>query len=1227
MDYTINPSNSKGTIDRILSLLDDVRETSNGWTARCPAHNDHNPSLSINIGSDGRILLHCFAGCSIEDICSELGIEIQDLFQETGDRRREAGSRSEVVEVIRDTNRELRVVGLNPQFAIRNPKSNFDDVYSSLIAHLSLEERHKDHLRERGLSDEEIELLEERGYSTLPADIHDRIRIVRKLRRNERSSVLTKEDLLQTPGFYEMKSGCVAFVGFGGGLFLPVRNAEGMIVGAQVRVDDPERFGVGKYVWFSASRYGGVKAETRTHVAMPVLEEAGDRKQETGWRRVWITEGVLKADISALKLEEPVLGIPGVTTWKADDILRSLWTLGAEEVIIAFDADLRENESVKAQRDKLASELLKYGYRTLIAEWEIEEGKGLDDLLVAGGYPRIKPFRPVPDLSKLRTDQVRQVKVEAKVKMTDPLPLPLPLPLKVTPELIEELRQDMAETARSYILNPGDEILLIRGFQGVGKTTTTLQVAGEIYRETQGALRPIYVAPRHDLLDQAGISFETGVKHIMPRAPRDEHDTPRCPLWKVADKIAAKRHSVVKNLCLTGACGHDPSNCPYYRQFTTSGPTACVYEIATNEKLMEEKLLKSAPANVVIFDEPDLSRLIERVHISQDDIHNALKWASPKNIRLLSELNLACAKLAITMKERAELRLIGRQALDALVEAMGGNEKLNEILSEASGASNPQKAMVPVEIEDIDYESERSIRVYVDGAPKILPSSAVEIVNSDLILAERWLVEKHGLHPAFKPMVDRDLEKIAEELPLNFVSDLLDILRHRRNNLTIRLKPNGEVELTLILLKRPSIPKGTPVIVLDPDMPAELLEAIFNRPVRVWQAPKPETDTEIIQVLDGRYGHHTLLHPHTGEETSSADRLKRIALAIAKGAPEDTLLITWKGYADKLREAQKSGEIPLELAVEHYGALEGQNEYVDRCTVILMGAPQGAPIDIIEMALAVYPDKNLDLSSTERWVSFNYQDVNGSGYEVRITDFADERLRKIAAFTRECEIVQCARRIRDTLSPGKRIYLLTNLPIEELPPSQLVTLEELAERLDVDLSESRETVREIVRREARRIIEEEIRAAQEQGRTWQRTVNGLAVEVWRSLNCQNPLGYHLVKLLNFKTVRRYVREALIEIERELRLKRIKVVLTGNKRGGRRFISVWSTSIRINRKIARREHLYARQRLFANTEDDNGDNRDEQGISPMPEGTITASGEVTPFGDIGPPAFLLRPHTG
>jgi putative DNA primase/helicase len=39
------------------------RKMPSGWIARCPAHEDRNPSLSLKDGEDGRTLVHCHAGC------------------------------------------------------------------------------------------------------------------------------------------------------------------------------------------------------------------------------------------------------------------------------------------------------------------------------------------------------------------------------------------------------------------------------------------------------------------------------------------------------------------------------------------------------------------------------------------------------------------------------------------------------------------------------------------------------------------------------------------------------------------------------------------------------------------------------------------------------------------------------------------------------------------------------------------------------------------------------------------------------------------------------------------------------------------------------------------------------------------------------------------------------------------------------------------------------------
>jgi len=65
----------------LLDRLDGLRQTGpDRWIARCPAHDDRSPSLSVRILDDGRILLHDFGGCEVESVVGALGMSVSDLF-------------------------------------------------------------------------------------------------------------------------------------------------------------------------------------------------------------------------------------------------------------------------------------------------------------------------------------------------------------------------------------------------------------------------------------------------------------------------------------------------------------------------------------------------------------------------------------------------------------------------------------------------------------------------------------------------------------------------------------------------------------------------------------------------------------------------------------------------------------------------------------------------------------------------------------------------------------------------------------------------------------------------------------------------------------------------------------------------------------------------------------------------------------------------------------------
>jgi hypothetical protein len=67
--------------DAIIAKLEKVKRTGPGnWVACCPAHEDRSPSMTIKEADDGRVLVHCFAGCSAADIIGAVGLDFEALF-------------------------------------------------------------------------------------------------------------------------------------------------------------------------------------------------------------------------------------------------------------------------------------------------------------------------------------------------------------------------------------------------------------------------------------------------------------------------------------------------------------------------------------------------------------------------------------------------------------------------------------------------------------------------------------------------------------------------------------------------------------------------------------------------------------------------------------------------------------------------------------------------------------------------------------------------------------------------------------------------------------------------------------------------------------------------------------------------------------------------------------------------------------------------------------------
>jgi hypothetical protein len=97
--YNGRPASCQSPLDVVLSRLEGVRRSGNGFSALCPAHDDRHQSLSVAEGRDGRVLIKCHAGCDVKAIVRALGLEMRDLFPPKSEPERKPKPERKIVAV------------------------------------------------------------------------------------------------------------------------------------------------------------------------------------------------------------------------------------------------------------------------------------------------------------------------------------------------------------------------------------------------------------------------------------------------------------------------------------------------------------------------------------------------------------------------------------------------------------------------------------------------------------------------------------------------------------------------------------------------------------------------------------------------------------------------------------------------------------------------------------------------------------------------------------------------------------------------------------------------------------------------------------------------------------------------------------------------------------------------------------------------------------------------
>jgi P4 family phage/plasmid primase-like protien len=360
-------------LENVLAAFPDAEWKGTHWQASCPSTDhgadgqDEHPSLSISVGKDGLILLHCWANCEFKDILEGAELRAKDLRCPKGQKSAKQlsyGRTSKATETLSEGDANLR-----------------DLVYRKMLEPMGLAGAHREALLKRGLGAKEIE---EGGYRSFHS--YDQDSVLEKLYPKY------KDGLFKVPGFYPAKrlhefgkgyaiveedalefgTDWAAITGGLDGLVIPVRDWKRRIVALKTRRDDKSP----KYIYWSSAKRNGPSSGSPVHVPVWITPFSPT---------IRVTEGELKADVAShLSKEMATIGVPGVSSWRK--ALPVLVERAAKKVLIAWDwPDVESKPNVcRSLRDFFEALVATKRYAAVGLERWDPQYKGIDDALAAG---------------------------------------------------------------------------------------------------------------------------------------------------------------------------------------------------------------------------------------------------------------------------------------------------------------------------------------------------------------------------------------------------------------------------------------------------------------------------------------------------------------------------------------------------------------------------------------------------------------------------------------------------------------------------------------------------------------------------------------------------------------------------------------------------------------------------------------------------------------------------
>lgn len=366
------------------------RRQANSVYADCPFCGDRRGKMNVNFvknvwrcnycGEHGGMLSlyarlnHTTNSDAYREICDAL--QTGDFFWDNGAERKEqtnSGIPSKVgsAEVGLFQADKQKSEGI--QQSSRASAQEIHQTLSMLLDMLSLRPAHREHLRsaKRGLTDEQIE---ECGFKSTPPHF-----LCRSLTEKLMKQGCTVQGV---PGFYLDEKGnwTVKFNTRTSGILIPAVGVDGLIHGAQILLDvpmkdkdDPPEKSGAKYIWLSSSnKYMGITSGSPVHfVGNPFA------------RTIYVTEGLLKADIAHYLMNRSFVAIAGANNVaQLEPLFALLAQNGTELIVEAHDMDKYSNEMIAKGSSRIYEAARRNGMDCRRLTWNPNH-KGIDDWQLA----------------------------------------------------------------------------------------------------------------------------------------------------------------------------------------------------------------------------------------------------------------------------------------------------------------------------------------------------------------------------------------------------------------------------------------------------------------------------------------------------------------------------------------------------------------------------------------------------------------------------------------------------------------------------------------------------------------------------------------------------------------------------------------------------------------------------------------------------------------------------